>query len=126
MKYYYYYVFFNAYWSSFDIGERTIPRQNAGLYMFLFQMFTVSGIIFLINGLGANFNLIAFIIGVAFAIILSNRIVFSEKRFNERFKEYEFIASKSKKSRLTLFFIIIAIAGCVNIIGVLLFALNGT
>ncbi|MDH5475707.1 MAG: hypothetical protein OEX22_08465 [Cyclobacteriaceae bacterium] len=124
MKYYYYYIFFNAYWSSFDLGEKMIPRQNAALYMFLLHMFIANGIIFLINSFGVNFDLVILVIAAALAITLFNRIVLTEKTFNKLFKNYEFITEKSKRSRLTLFFVIIGVAGCINILGAMLFALN--
>ncbi len=123
VKYYYYYVFFNAYWASFDIGESTVPRQNAVFYMTLLEIFFLGGVSFILSGLGAAIDLnIVILIGVAFILIL-NSLTLSKGVFEDKYSEYEFLSGFDKRRRLWLFFSIIIVTGAINIIGAFFFAL---
>ncbi|MEP2026642.1 MAG: hypothetical protein ABJH98_15400 [Reichenbachiella sp.] len=124
IKYYYYYIFFNAYWSSFDIGESTIPRQNAILYMFLWEIFLVTGLSSVLGGIGIITNLNTTILPGVAIILLLNYLVLSKAIFDDKFREYEFLSQKSKRKRLSLFFIIIVSAGIINAAGAFLFAFS--
>ncbi|MBX2966557.1 MAG: hypothetical protein KF845_10455 [Cyclobacteriaceae bacterium] len=120
IKYFYYYIFFNAYWSSFDMGERSVPRQNAVLYMMIIKVFFISGILFLVEKLGVPFNIMyALIIGVTLILIL-NRLLLSENSFNEKFDEYSFLKGVSKAKRMMLFWGLFGISTMLNIVGVYL------
>lgn len=122
ISYYYYYIFFNAYWTSFDIGEKSIPRQNAIYYMTLTKIFILSSICFLISSTGVKFNLVyAIIIGVVLVLIL-NHFLLSENIFNRKYDGFSFLKEVSKKRRMILFFGLFGVTAVLNVIGVYLFS----
>lgn len=123
IKYYYYYIFFNAYWSSFDIGENTVPRQNAVFYMSLLKIFCTGGISFLLFSIGAVTNIsITILAGVAIILML-NYLLLSKKVFDKKYDDYRFLSKTSRKERLWLFFSVIIGAGILNVIGAFVFSL---
>lgn len=123
IKYYYYYVYFNAYWASFDIGESTVPRQNASFYMLLLEIFLIGGISFWFSALGISINLNVIILsGVAVALFI-NYLTLSKDIFDSKYEEYKFLSKLSKRRRLWLFFSIVLGTGVINITGAFLFAL---
>lgn len=123
IKYYYYYIYFNAYWTSFDIGEKTIPKQNAGFYMSLLEIFLIGGVAFMFSALGININLNIIILSGVAVVLLLNYLTLSNEIFDRKYSEYEFLSRVSKKRRLWLFFSIIVGTGLINITGAFLFAL---
>ena len=123
IKYYYYYIFFNAYWASFDIGESTVPRQNAVFYMTLLEVFFVGGVSFMLSGFGININLNIIILSGVAIVLLLNYLTLSKEIFDNKYDEYEFLSGISKRRRLWLFFSIITGTGLLNISGAFLFAL---
>lgn len=123
IKYYYYYIYFNAYWSSFDIGESTVPRQNAGFYMSLLEIFFVGGVSFTLSAFGININLNVVIFSGVATVLLLNYFTLSKEIFDNKYGEYEFLSRVSKKRRLWLFFSVVVGTGLINITGAFLFAL---
>lgn len=120
MSYYFYYIFFNAYWTSFDIGEKSIPRQNAVYYMTLLEIFILSSISFSISRLGFEFNLVyAIIIGVVLILIM-NHFLLSERVFQRKYDEYLFLKEISKKRRMIIFFGLFGMAGILSVVGIYL------
>ena len=123
IQYYYYYLFYNAYWTSFDIGEKTVPRQNAVYYMSLLELFLLGSISFGLYSIGVPINInISVAVGVAI-ILLLNHFALSKAKFNDYFNKYKFISKKTRKQRMWLFFTIISFAGALNVFGAFLFAL---
>ncbi len=123
IKYYYYYLFYNAYWTSFDIGEKTVPRQNAVYYMSLLELFLIGSISFGLYSIGVPINInISVAVGVTIILIL-NHFALSKDKFNDYYNKYKFISKKTRKQRMWLFFTIIALAGALNVFGAFLFAL---
>ena len=127
MRYNFYFIFFNAYWTSFDLGEKRIPRQNANYYMLLVMLFTYSGILF---------NLVAFeivhcnmkwpLLAGGAGILGIEWILLSESIFRKRFESYAFIREFSRKRRLFIFFTVLALTALFNIVGAFAFAILGT
>lgn len=126
MRYYFYYIFFNAYWTSFDLGQIRIPRQNANYYMILTMIFLLSGLLLNLAGLGIlQTNLTwPFLIGVGL-ILVAEQVLLSKNIVEKRLKSYEFIKAIPKKKRLSLFFGLLIFAGVFNISGAFIFAFYG-
>ncbi len=124
LGYYFYYIYFNAYWTSFDVGEKTIPRQNAIYYMFLLQLFFINGISFTLVTLGEVKYPVPILLVEVLTILLINHFALSKAKFNKLNGHFEFISKKPKRSRLKLFWGIIIMAGLINVFGVLFFALQ--
>jgi hypothetical protein len=122
IKYYYYFIFFNAYWSSFDIGENDVPRQNAIFYMSLLEIFFIGGVSFTLHSFDVINNLNLLILGGVAIMLLLNYTTLSKAKFDDKFDEYKFLYKRSKRSRLSLFFAIIIGVGLLNIVGAFLFA----
>jgi hypothetical protein len=125
MSYYFYYIFFNAYWTSFDLGRTRVPRQNANYYVMLTSIFFLSGALLTLAGLGVfTFNPTwPFLIGIAL-IFFIEQLLLSPAIFERRLNEYEFIKDVPKGKRFALFFGILIFAGIFNVFGAFVFALN--
>ncbi len=119
IKYYYYYLFYNAYWTSFDIGEKTVPRQNAVYYMNVIKIFLWISIVNLLaySEIGIPYMYL-FIVG-AVIVFLTDHYMFSKNVFKSYYDEYIFIKQKRKKDRLQVFWItfIISVTSCIATAG---------
>ncbi len=122
IRYYYYYAFFNAYWTSFDIGEKSIPRQNAIYYMTLLKIFILSSISFSISAVGFEFLLVYAIIAGVVLILIMNHFLLSEKIFQRQYADYYFLKGVSKKKRMIIFFGLFVLCGIFSLVGICLSA----
>ena len=116
---FYLFLLYNAYWSSIDMGEKHIPKENAILYMVLTKFCLLTGTVYLLKAFSVLDDiklptyLVIGIIVLVYAISL--------KKFESQVKNYEFISRKKKKNRLQLFFSLISISWLYFIIGLYLF-----
>ena len=124
MKNWFYFLFFNAYWASLDLGQTRIPRQNANYYMTLMMLFICGGILLGLGGLRViNFNLtLPLLVGVG-VILFIERIFLPKDIIERKSAEYEYIKSFSKRERLFLCFGPLIFAGVINVCGGFVFAL---
>ena len=126
MGYYFYYIFFNAYWASLDLGQERNPRQNANYYIILTMIFMLSGLLLSLAGLGIlQSNLTwPFLIGVGL-ILAAEQVLLSKNIVEKKLRSYEFIKAIPKKKRLSVFFALLIFAGVFNISGAFIFAFYG-
>jgi len=124
IKFFYYYVFFNAYWTSFDLGEKTIPRQNAVYYMNLVGVFILSFCYFATVNLGVSFGFGYIIISGGCLLYIVNLSLFSEKKFQEFYSEFLFLKNYKKTKRYILFFTIAGVPAVLNLVSAFVFSLK--
>lgn len=123
MTYFFYFIFFNAYWASFDLGESTIARKNAVYYMSLSMIFLLSAFVFGLSNLGFSINLTwCIVIGVA-VILIVNHYLLSKEIFDRKYDQFKFIESYSKKKRIIIFFLTIGLAALTNLLCAFIFAI---
>lgn len=116
ISYYYYYLYFNAYWASFDVGEKSIPRQNAIYYMCIVKIFIFVGILF---GVASRHQYLPYFLIVGSGLIaLLNHFLLTEDIFKAKFDAYSFLQHTSKRSRLTVFFGLVVLAAMLQLAGV--------
>jgi predicted CDP-diglyceride synthetase/phosphatidate cytidylyltransferase len=124
ISYFYYYIFFNAYWSSIDVGEKSMPRQNAVHYMAMVKIFVLSTICFSLSSTGIKFNLTYSLIAGILLILTLNHKLLSEKIFKKKYDRYSFLKEKSKRRRMLLFVGLFVISATLSTLAVYLFVLE--
>ena len=100
------YIFFNAYWSSFDVGERQVPRQNAMYYMGIMKVLILILTMNILKEVyGEALPFTAYFLLSSIAVFVFNYFMFSQKMVDENIEQYEFIKQSKKKKRLMILII---------------------
>lgn len=103
MKYCYFYIFFNAYWSSFDVGEKQVPRQNAMYYMGIMKVLILILIMNTLKGLyGELLPFSSYFMIISITVFVFNYFVFSKKMVDNNIERYKFIEQSKKSKRLMI------------------------
>jgi hypothetical protein len=122
MNYYIWYIFYSAYWSAYELGEKDSPQGNANYLLtiiFGVQLFTICQFLSLFD---INFP-IFFLVGICVGIpIFINRYYFlRKKRFKEKFNDFKFLRTPAFKKRryLLLAFIVLCSVLLLTLSGIL-------
>ena len=102
-KYYYYYIFFNAYWASYDLGEKDLPRQNAIYYMSVIKILLIGLLYNIIKLYVEDLSVLAFIGLGSIIVFLVDHLLFSKKNVDANYTKYLFIKDSKKSKRQILF-----------------------
>jgi len=109
MNYYIWYLFYSAYWSANELGEKDSPEENANYLLtiiFGINLFTIFQLLSLFD-----IKLpILFLVGICTGTpIFINRYFFlRENRFKEKFNEFKFLRTPAyKKLRYLLLVLIV-------------------
>ena len=121
--YYLYYIFFSAYWTAFEFGEKEMPEDNAA-YLLSFVIFlNFTGVFNIITYLGFKYsNSFIYILFFLFLSYLISYILFQKnKRFSMVKPKFEFLKfSKYRKKRYLTIVCIVVWCIIFNTIGVLI------
>lgn len=120
MNYYIWYLFYSAYWSAYELGEKDSPQGNANYLLTIIlgvNLFTIFQLLSLFDIKLPIFYLVGICAGIP---IFINRYYFlRKKRFNEKFNDFKFLRTPTYKKRRYLLLVFIALCS------VLLLALAG-
>ena len=103
IRYYYYYLFYNAYWTSFDLGEKTIPRQNAVHYMNIVKVFLWVSIVNILMYADISVPYVYLFFAGVITIFFIDYHLLSKNVFKSYYDKYVFIRQKRKGERLRVF-----------------------
>lgn len=120
MNYYIWYLFYSAYWSAYELGEKDSPQGNANYLLTIIlgvNLFTIFQLLSLFDIKLPIFYLVGICAGIP---IFINRYYFlRKKRFKEKFNDFKFLRTLAYKKRRYLLLVFIVLCS------VLLLALAG-
>ena len=120
MNYYIWYLFYSAYWSAYELGEKDSPQGNANYLLtiiFGVNLFTICQLLSLFDIKLHIFYLVGICAGIP---IFINRYYFLRKnRFKEKFNDFKFLKTPAYKKRRYILLVFIVLCS------VLLLALAG-
>ncbi len=104
MNYYIWYLFFSAYWTAYELGEKDSPQENANYLLTLIfgvNLFTICQLFALFDIMLPIFYLISICAGIP---IFANKYYFLRKRrFRTKIDDFKHLKSQEyKKQRYIL------------------------
>lgn len=122
----YWTIFFSAYWTAFQLGEKKTPQVNASWFMILISMVNMFSIInFLTLLIGNDYSFFPVLISISSLIVIFLNIYvlfLSKKNYKKRAKDFEKLSLSNKtRFRITtllfvflITFIILMISSLLN------------
>ena len=106
LRYCIWYLYFSAYWTVFNWGEKTKPRNNASNFMSLTILINLSAIYQILVYFGYPVSILFVIFFCALPAFIIPYLLFqSDKVFNLKFKEFEFLrGNECKQKRIIVIF----------------------
>lgn len=110
ITYAWWYLFFSAYWTAFNLGEKKAPEDNA-VYIFNYWLgLNLFGIMQLIKFLGYTFSVIVLISICVFPAIAIPYFSFKkENRYRKRIDEFNFLKDTCYAKKRYLLLIILSL-----------------
>lgn len=95
---FYWYLFYCAYWTAYELGEKDDPQINASGFLMLLTWISLSSFLNLINSLFKITlipNIYIIISCMVFSIVINYYVLFKKKNgYKSKMKNFEFLKTK--------------------------------
>lgn len=109
------YLYFSIYWSASNWGEKTNPQSSASNLMSLIILINMSAILQILLYLGYSLSGLSFLFVCGVPALLIPYLLFRNKTFNLRFKEFEFLkGTEYRIKRITLVIAVLSFSIILN------------
>ncbi|WP_426669074.1 hypothetical protein ACPPVU_22980 [Mucilaginibacter sp. McL0603] len=95
IRHYWWYLYFSAYWSAYNWGEKNTPQSNAINLLYLITLLVLSGLLQIALLFGIKLSGMAFIAFCGLpALIIPYWSISKNKMYKERLREYDYLKAK--------------------------------